>query len=278
MNTDELFIDANQLPKPLSKSQTYELLDKVKQGDEEAKKIIAEHNIRLVLYEVTTRFKYVEYDKKDLVSIGNIGLIKAITTFDKSRKVEFSAYTARCIDNEILMFLRKIKKDQNVDSLNKQIKHDKEGRELKIEDIISDTSNIIEDYEKKITYKSIQEIIKKLPNRDKEIIILRFGFYNNEVHTQEEIANMMSISRSYVSRLIAKIVKRIGQELKKNGIIELRSPKNIPIRNNNNQYICYTQVDSFLSANNDDMIFEGEIVDKEQEIKGPTKIKIKQKY
>ena len=276
MNTDELFIDANQLPKPLSKSQTYELLDKVKQGDEEAKKIIAEHNIRLVLYEVTTRFKYVEYDKKDLVSIGNIGLIKAITTFDKSRKVEFSAYTARCIDNEKLPFIRKIKKDQNLDSLNKQIKHDKEGRELKIEDIISDTSNIIEDYEKKITYKSIQEIIKKLPNRDKEIIILRFGFYNNEVHTQEEIANMMSISRSYVSRLIAKIVKRIGQELKKNGIIELRSPKNIPIRNNNNQYICYTQVDSFLSANNDDMIFEGEIVDKEQEIKGPTKIKIKQ--
>ena len=276
MNTDELFIDANQLPKPLSKSQTYELLDKVKQGDEEAKKIIAEHNIRLVLYEVTTRFKYVEYDKKDLVSIGNIGLIKAITTFDKSRKVEFSAYTARCIDNEILMFLRKIKKDQNVDSLNKQIKHDKEGRELKIEDIISDTSNIIEDYEKKITYKSIQEIIKKLPNRDKEIIILRFGFYNNEVHTQEEIANMMSISRSYVSRLIAKIVKGIGQELKKNGIIELRSQKNTPIRSNNNQYICYTQVDSFLSANNDDMTFEDEIVDKEQEIKGPTKIKIKQ--
>lgn len=276
MNTDELFIDANQLPKPLSKSQTYELLDKVKQGDEEAKKIIAEHNIRLVLYEVTTRFKYVEYDKKDLVSIGNIGLIKAITTFDKSRKVEFSAYTARCIDNEILMFLRKIKKDQNVDSLNKQIKHDKEGRELKIEDIISDTSNIIDDYEKNITYKSIQEIIKKLPNRDKEIIILRFGFYNNEVHTQEEIANMMSISRSYVSRLIAKIVKRIGQELKKNGIIELRSKKNTPIRSNNNQYICYTQVDSFLSANNDDMTFEDESVDKEQEIKEPTKIKIKQ--
>lgn len=276
MNTDELFIDANQLPKPLSKSQTYELLDKVKQGDEEAKKIIAEHNIRLVLYEVTTRFKYVEYDKKDLVSIGNIGLIKAITTFDKSRKVEFSAYTARCIDNEILMFLRKIKKDQNVDSLNKQIKHDKEGRELKIEDIISDTSNIIEDYEKNITYKSIQEIIKKLPNRDKEIIILRFGFYNNEVHTQEEIANMMSISRSYVARLIAKIVKRIGQELKKNGIIELRTQKNTPIRSNNNQYICYTQVDSFLSANNDDMIFEDEIVEKEQEIKGPTKIKIRQ--
>lgn len=276
MNTDELFIDANQLPKPLSKSQTYELLDKVEQGDEEAKKIIAEHNIRLVLYEVTTRFKYVEYDKKDLVSIGNIGLIKAITTFDKSRKVEFSAYTARCIDNEILMFLRKIKKDQNVDSLNKQIKHDKEGRELKIEDIISDTSNIIEDYEKNITYKSIQEIIKKLPNRDKEIIILRFGFYNNEVHTQEEIANMMSISRSYVARLIAKIVKRIGQELKKNGIIELRTQKNTPIRSNNNQYICYTQVDSFLSANNDDMIFEDEIVDKEQEIKEPTKIKIRQ--
>ena len=220
MNTDELFIDANKLPKPLPKSQVNELLDKVKQGDENAIKMIIEHNIRLVLYEVNNRFKSVEYDKKDLVSIGNVGLMKAVTTFDKSKKVEFATYATRCIDNEILMFLRKLKKDQKVDSLDKTITHDKEGKELKIEDTISDETDIVEDYEKNITYKIIREIVKELPDRDREIIMLHFGFYNNEVHTQKEIADMMSISQSYVSRLITKIVKKIGIQLQNCGVIE----------------------------------------------------------
>ena len=149
MNTNELFIDANKLPQPLPKSQVNELLDKVKHGDEDAIKMIIEHNIRLVLYQVNNKFKSVEYDKKDLVSIGNIGLIKAVTTFDKSKNVEFATYATRCIDNEILMFLRKLKKDQKVDSLDKTITHDKEGKELKIEDTISDENDIVEDYEKK---------------------------------------------------------------------------------------------------------------------------------
>ena len=216
MNTDELFIDANKLPKPLPKSQVNELLDKVKQGDENAIKMIIEHNIRLVLYEVNNRFKSVEYDKKDLVSIGNVGLMKAVTTFDKSKKVEFATYATRCIDNEILMFLRKLKKDQKVDSFDKTITHDKEGKELKIEDTISDETDIVEDYEKNITYKIIREIVKELPDRDREIIMLHFGFYN----TQKEIADMMSISQSYVSRLITKIVKKIGIQLQNCGVIE----------------------------------------------------------
>lgn len=110
MNTEELFLDV-ELPKALIKAQIYELLDKIKQGDEEAIKIMVEHNIRLVLHEVTGRFKSVAYDKKDLVSIGNLGLIKAVETFDKSKNVEFSSYAIRCIDNEILMFLRNLKKD-----------------------------------------------------------------------------------------------------------------------------------------------------------------------
>ena len=220
MNTDELFLNINNLPKPLSKTQMYELLDKVKQGDEAAIKMIIEHNIRLVLYEVNNRFKSVEYDKKDLVSIGNVGLMKAVTTFDKSKKVEFTTYATRCIDNEILMFLRKLKKDQKVDSFDKTITHDKEGKELKIEDTISDETDIVEDYEKNITYKIIREIVKELPDRDREIIMLHFGFYNNEVHTQKEIADMMSISQSYVSRLITKIVKKIGIQLQNCGVIE----------------------------------------------------------
>ena len=113
-----------------------ELLEKAKANDKTAIKTIVEHNIRLVLYEVTNRFKSVEYDRKDLVSVGNVGLMKAILTFDRSRNVEFATYAIRCIDNEILIFLRDVAKNQNVDSLERAIKQDKEGNELKIEDTI----------------------------------------------------------------------------------------------------------------------------------------------
>lgn len=222
MNTDELFIDGYKLPKPLSKQEVYELLKKIKQGDELAREKFVEHNIRLVLYEVTGRFKSVEYDKKDLVSIGNVGLMKAITTFDTSKKVEFATYATRCIDNEILMFLRKLKKDQNVDSLDRTINHDKDGNELKIEDIIIDETDIVEEYTDNETHQIIRQIVKDLPDRDREIIMLHFGFYNDKTHTQKEIADMMSISRSYVSRLITKIVKKLGQQLQQKGVIELR--------------------------------------------------------
>ena len=222
MNTDELFIDGYKLPKSLSKQEVYELLKKIKQGDELAREKFVEHNIRLVLYEVTGRFKSVEYDKKDLVSIGNVGLMKAITTFDTSKKVEFATYATRCIDNKILMFLRKLKKDQNVDSLDRTINHDKDGNELKIEDIIIDETDIVEEYTDNETHQIIRQIVKDLPDRDREIIMLHFGFYNDKTHTQKEIADMMSISRSYVSRLITKIVKKLGQQLQQKGVIELR--------------------------------------------------------
>ena len=222
MNTDELFIDGYKLPKPLSKQEVYELLEKIKQGDELAREKLVEHNIRLVLYEVTGRFKSVEYDKKDLVSIGNVGLMKAITTFDTFKKVEFATYATRCIDNEILMFLRKLKKDQNVDSLDRTINHDKDGNELKIEDTIIDETDIVEEYTDNETHQIIRQIVKDLPDRDREIIMLHFGFYNDKTHTQKEIADMMSISKSYVSRLITKIVKKLGQQLQQKGVIELR--------------------------------------------------------
>lgn len=228
MNTDELFIDGYKLPKPLSKQKVYELLEKIKQGDKQAREKLVEHNIRLVLYEVTSRFKSVEYDKKDLVSIGNIGLMKAVTTFDTSKKVEFATYATRCIDNEILMFLRKLKKDQNVDSLDRTINYDKDGNELKVEDTISDETDIVEEYTDNETYQIIRQIVKDLPNRDREIIMLYFGFYNDKIHTQKEIADMMSISQSYVSRLIIKIVKRLGHQLQQKGVIELRIEGQLP--------------------------------------------------
>ena len=223
MNTNELFIDGHKLPKPLTKQEVYDLLDKIKQGDEKARTTLVEHNIRLVLSEVTKKFITVEYDKKDLVSIGNVGLMKAIATFDTSKNVEFSTYAIRCIDNEILMFLRKLKKYENDDSLDRTINHDKTGNELKIEDILSDDTDIVEEYTDNETHRIIREVVKDLPDHDRKIIMLHFGFYNDKTHTQREIANMLSISQSYVSRLIRKIVKQIGKILEEKGLIELRT-------------------------------------------------------
>lgn len=222
MNTNELFIDSHKLPKPLSKQEVYDLLDKIKQGDEKAREKLVEHNIRLVLSEVTGRFSTVEYNKKDLVSVGNIGLMKAIITFDTSKKVEFSTYAIRCIDNEILMFLRKLKKYANVDSIDRTINYDKDGNELKIEDILSGDTDIVEEYADNETHRIIREVVKDLPDRDRKIIMLYFGFYNDKTHTQKEIADVLSISQPNVSKLITKIVNRVGIILEEKGLIELR--------------------------------------------------------
>ena len=196
MKTDELFLVGHKLPTPLSKQEVYELLGKIKQGDKRAKEKLAEYNIRLVLYEVTGRFKFVEYEKNELVSIGNLGLMKAINTFDTTKKVEFATYATRCIDNEILMFLRQLKKDQKVDSLNRTINYDNEGNELYLEDTISDETDIFEKYTDNETYQIIRQIVKDLPDREREIIMLYFGFYNDKIYTQKEIADMMSNSRT----------------------------------------------------------------------------------
>lgn len=215
MDIDELFIDANNLPRPLSKKQTYELLDKINDGDKQALEILSKHNVRLVLSEVTRRFKLVEYDKKELVAIGNVGLVNAIKTFDKSKNIEFSTYAVRCIDNQILMFLRKIKKHNNIDSLDKIISYNKDGEKLKLKDTICDKVNFTEEYEKEEIYQIIQEIVKELP----------FGFDDNKIHTQVEIADIISISQAQVSRLIEKITKKIELKLKENGIEEHKIKK-----------------------------------------------------
>ena len=221
MNTNELFIEASNLPKPLSKSQLYELLDKVKQGDINAIDTITKHNIRLVLYQVTNKFKFVDYDKKDLVSVGNMGLMKAITTFDISKGFEFSVYAARCIDNEILMFLRKMKKDKNIDSMDRVIFHSKDDKKLKIEDTLSDGTDIVEDYERKTINENIREVVNKLPVRDREIIMLYFGFYNDKCYSQLEIANMVNLSQAQVSREITRLISSLGQQLQQLDIIKL---------------------------------------------------------
>lgn len=199
MNINEPFLDAHNLPQPLSKEEMYRLVNEFNEGSMEARDKLITHNIRLVIYEVANKFKSVDYDKKDLVSIGNIGLLKAINTYDLKKGIEFATYATKCIDNEILMFLRKLKKDKNVDSLDRVIFQDKDGSELKLGDMVSDDNEQLE------TYRILREIVKQLPERDKEIIMLYFGFYNGKKYTQKEIANKFNISQSYISRLTTKI-------------------------------------------------------------------------
>lgn len=221
MNYEELFIESNKLPKPLSKKELYSYLEQYKQGDLKAREQVIIHNIRLVLYQVSKNFANTPYDKKELVSIGIVGLVKSVDTFDTDKNFEFATYATRCIDNEILMFLRKGKKSAFDQSINTPIGTDKEGNEKKIEDILEDdTSDFVSEYENQITYNEVRKVVYNLPNRDREIILLHFGFIDDHLYTQKEIADKLKISQSYVSRLITKIVKRIGIQLQKNGVIE----------------------------------------------------------
>ncbi len=223
MNTYELFIDNYKLPKPLSKEEINNLFKQAKNGSKDARNKIITHSIKLVLYEVTSKFSNVDYDKKELVSIGNLGLVKAVDTYDLSKKYEFSTYAIRCIDNEIIMFLRELKKNNSIDSLDRVVFSDKHGNELKLKDQISDDRDLVEENETVETHEIIREIVMNLPNRDKEIIMLYFGFYNDKIYKQEEIANKLHISQSQISRLIRKIVKQIGKILESKCVVELNS-------------------------------------------------------
>ncbi len=211
MYVDKLFL--GELPQPLLKEVMYELIEQANEGSKDARDKLVIHNIRLVLYEVLNKFRDVDYDKKDLISIGNIGLLKAISAFDISKGYEFSTFAKICIDNEILMFLRKIKNEQKVDSFENVVFRGKDESELKLEDSLSDESNLVEDYETFELYHRIRELLKHLPDRDREIVMLYFGFYNNRPFVLSEIAERFCLSIGYISRIIANSVKKLGEEL-----------------------------------------------------------------
>lgn len=226
MDNTELFVDSNNLPKPLPKKECYELLDRAKCGDELARISLIEHNIRLVIHLVIKKFKTEDYDKAELVSVGNIGLMKAIKYFDTSRNIEFSSYASRCIYNEILMFLRKNKKNLNLDSIDRIMFNDDDDQGLEIKDILDDGTDLVEDYITKEKYKVIRNVVNELSGHDREVIILYFGFFENNTHSQEEISKKLKISQSYVSRVLKNTIKKIAYRLEEENIIEL-SGKNI---------------------------------------------------
>ena len=220
MGYNDMFIEGYKIPKKLPKEEMYDLLSKVSQGDTDARQKLIEHNIRLVIYEVNGRFNTLEHDKSELVSIGILGLVKAVDTYDLSKKIEFSSYAIRCIDNEILMFIRKLKKENGVDSLDRPIGGEGSDKKIKLEDTISSDVDIETSYEDEEDYAEVRRIVYSLPEREREIIMLSFGFYDGRVYKQREIADKLNISRSYASRLIAKIVKDIKKQLEEVGIVE----------------------------------------------------------
>lgn len=221
MYYNELFIES-KLPNALSKQDSYKYLQKYHNGDKFAREILIKHNIRLVLYQVVKKFGNTQFEQKELVSIGIIGLIKSIDTFDITKCYEFATYATKCINNEILMFIRKNKKYINDSSLDSVVSINKDGEYLTILDTLTDDrKDFVSCYEDNLIYQIIRVIVSKLPKREKTIVMLYFGFKDNKIYSQCEIAEKLNLSQPYVSRLLNKTLEEITNYLVDNGLIEI---------------------------------------------------------
>ena len=210
-----LFVEKN-LPKPLDDKEILEYFIRFQNGDLKSREIIINHNIKLVLYRVTGKFSSYPYDMDELVSIGLMGLIKAVDTFDKNKEVKFSTYAMKCIDNEILLFIRKNKTHKKHVSLTSPISTNKDGSELFLKDILMDSDeDFVFSIEEKESYDEVRRVIENLPEREKQIIMLYFGF-NCEPLNQNEISSQMKISQSSVSKIITATLKTIKLQLENN--------------------------------------------------------------
>ena len=200
-------------PEPLSPEEEAIYLEKYKNGDEEAKKILIERNLRLVAH-IAKKYTSAQTEPEDIISIGTIGLIKGINSFKGNKGVRLATYVARCIENEILMHLRTTKKLQQEVSLDDSIGQDKEGNEITYIDVIENSGISIEDeIDLKLKVKKLySKISEVLHGREKMIIEMRFGLNGREAKTQNEIAEMLGISRSYVSRIESKAIKKLSKE------------------------------------------------------------------
>lgn len=202
------------LPDPLSKEDELKYLEEFKNGSIDAKNKLIEHNLRLVVY-LSKKYENTKVDLEDLVSIGTIGLIKGINTYKVGKNIKLATYASRCIDNEILMYLRKNKK-RNLDvSLEDSLSYDQEGNELRLEDILgTDPDLVTKELENNDLKVTLVSEINKLPTRDKEIMKLRYGLFGNDEMTQKELAKKLNISQSYISRIEKKVIKKIKEKVK----------------------------------------------------------------
>ncbi len=200
---------ADKLPEPLSKEDEIKYVEMSMNGDVLAREKLIEHNLRLVVF-LSKKYENTGVDLEDLVSIGTIGLIKGVNTYKLDKNIKLATYASRCIDNEILMFLRKNKRRKTEVSFEDNLSYDAEGNELHLEDILGTENDVVtKGIEDETDRKILYEEIEKLNPRDKQIMILRYGLFNHEELTQKEVATLLGISQSYISRIEKKVIRRI---------------------------------------------------------------------
>ena len=201
------------LPQPLDRARERQALEAFSQGDLEAKSLLIEHNLRLVVY-IARRFENTGINIEDLISIGTIGLIKAVNTFNSGKNIKLATYASRCIENEILMVLRKSGAQRTELSFDEPLNTDWDGNELLLSDILgTDEDEVCRSLEDDAERRMVLEAVDTLEGREKEIISLRFGLRDGREYTQKEVAEMLGISQSYISRLEKRILARLRREM-----------------------------------------------------------------
>ena len=203
------------LPMPLTADEECATLQRLVRGDSDAKTVLVERNLRLVVY-IARKFENTGVDTEDLISVGTIGLIKAVGSFDASKNIKLATYASRCIENEILMCLRRMSKIKSEVSLDEPLNVDWEGNELLMSDILGTEADLVsKNIENKVEKQLLWEALSKLSKSEKLIMKLRFGLLGSEEKTQKEVADMLGISQSYISRLEKKIIFRLKKEIAK---------------------------------------------------------------
>lgn len=201
------------LPPPLKGIDEAEALERLEHQDESAKQLLIERNLRLVVF-IARRFENTGVNLEDLISIGTIGLIKAVGTYRRDKNIKLATYASRCIENEILMYIRKISNQKNEISLDEPINMDYDGNELLLSDVLgTDEDMILRPMEDNVDICLLRKAVNELPTREKEIVLMRFGLHGRKELTQKEVAQKMGISQSYISRLEKRIMLRLRKEL-----------------------------------------------------------------
>ena len=212
----ELFYigSTDKLPPPLSRDEEEYYINMSMDGDQFARDKLIEHNLRLVVF-LAKKYENTGVDLEDLVSIGTIGLMKGVKTFSSDKNIKLATYASRCIDNEILMFLRKNKKVKGEVSFEESLSFDADGNELHLEDVLGTEADVVtRGLEDDLNKRLMMNEIDKLSKRDREIIVMRYGLFNTQEKTQKEVADILGISQSYISRIEKKVIKRLKSVVK----------------------------------------------------------------
>lgn len=203
----------DKLPPPLSKEEELKYLIELKSGNDKARDVLIEHNLRLVVF-LAKKYESTGYDMEDLVSIGSIGLIKGINTYKIDKNIKLATYASRCIANEILMYIRKNKNRKTEISLEDALNYDQDGNELHLEDVMGTPDDlVVKEFEETEEKRLLTKEIELLDERDKKIMIMRYGLYNTKEYTQKEVADKLNISQSYISRIEKKVINNLKNTL-----------------------------------------------------------------